>query len=87
MSPQQDTASSSFFGFHLEDVYGLNHVQAYSFRSNCAKSNDGFQNGSYRPYQSFNGAGKDFNQNKWQEARTKKEKAMKAFILNPDLIH
>ena len=29
-----------------------------------SKSNDGFPKGSYRPYQSYKGAGKDFNQNK-----------------------
>ena len=30
-----------------------------------AKSNDGLQKDTYRPYQSNSGAGKEFNQNLW----------------------
>ena len=31
----------------------------------CARSNDGLQKDSDRPDQLCNGAGKEFNQNKW----------------------
>ena len=37
-----------------------------------SKSHDGFQKCSFRPYQSYKGKGKDFNQN--ARERTKKER-------------
>ena len=60
----------------MDDIWRmlwLNHVQAYFFRFNCAKSSDGFQKGVIA-----------LTSLTKVHARTKKEKAVKAFILNPD---
>ena len=52
-------------------------------KKGLSKSNDGFQKGGFRPCQPDKGAGKDRTRTLARE-RTKKEKARKEFILNPD---
>ena len=55
------------------------------------ESQEGLEKGSFRPYQSYKGAGKDFIQNRGKaffrtkaREKTKKENAMTVFIPDPD---
>ena len=52
-------------------------------KKGLSKGNDGFQKGGFRPYQPDKGAGKNYIQKKAKES-TKKGKARKKLILNPD---
>ena len=64
VSSQQDTATLRLWTTSGGCYTGSRSSKLLSFDLR-AKSKDGLEKDSFRPYQSINGAGKEFKQNKW----------------------